>query len=132
MLCQKLLQRAVSFRLVLSQVIGYPLRTDGKPDVRVGDIEVLRLQIGLALDHAVREFIEDAQRFRIADFAVAHIAPVIETLFKHARRRVIALRGKVNNPTLITRYLAAKSFHKHRLCVGTLAEKPEFVDEDPA
>src|SRR5690606_30326296 len=114
-LCQELLKCAVWFRLVLAELVGYPFGANRAADVRIGDVEVFRVEIGLFFHQPLGELIKNSQRLRIVNLPVANIAPVVQTLFKDTGWRLIALSGEKYHPSLVARYLPTQRFHEHRL-----------------
>ena len=122
--------RVFAFAPRLRQFVEEPLRADRPIDIRVGDEPVLRVEIGAALQEVVRELEQHAEALRVADLAIADVAEIVELRLENTRRRRVRLRRQIDDETLGPGDKTACRFTQHRVRIRSLAEKPQFIDQN--
>src|SRR5690554_3496052 len=132
MLGNELLVRSISLAFISFDLVRDPLRTNRTPQVRISNVEIIRIQVSLGLDHLLRVFVYYRQRLRVINDTVANVAEVLQLVLEYPRRGLIALGGKPDYPAIITRYLAASGLHEHGFSTRLAAEHPQLVNHDTA
>src|SRR3546814_21128355 len=69
------------------------------PDIGIGHIEILRLQVRLRLDQLLRPLVEHAECTRVIALAVSEAAKIIQLILKHALRPFVTHFRQLNDET---------------------------------
>ncbi|MNP18214.1 hypothetical protein D3C76_1106850 [compost metagenome] len=119
---------AVDLRLHEQAFQRWPV--DRVVDVRVYQVEVFRLPGVAALDHLLRELVDERQEPVVIDPAIPHAAGIVQLRPKDTGRWFVRLRRQPDDETFGPGQQAARSFADHVRRFRVLAEQPGFIDQN--